>query len=528
MIDWIQLVASWTWQNSLEGGFFTLLLAALLVPGRRWLSPRVRNILWCLAALRLVLPFAPESSLSIFNVFHSSDPAPVAAINIPETSPSEETPLLAETTSSRASLTQSSFDWTSLAISIWLVGTLSVLAFALIQQVRTRCWISQLPEPFDERLHELFLECLASSGLENSHLRLAESPRPGDIAVYGFLRASRLIVPADLLKNYSENEVRGIILHELAHVKRHDLLRSWLVLMVQALHWFNPLAWWVGSRLRAERELICDEMALQNLPGQDRQEYGEALLKTLQRQIRMAPSPALMPFIFKNTEIKHCLAMITSSPSRTRPFTRAALLSLALLASVATFTSATADEKKDKVPHIKIPLEIYVDERGAFIGGKNQKPEKLAAQVREHGKEGVILTSKKDTPMKKVNEVMEVLRKNGATDIKMKTFVPLTEQEKKRQTVEKIQERLKDHKGPLEVYADHRGVFIKGTKLPAGVLAQFAKIYGKEGVTVTADVNLPYKYLLNVVHEIEEAGVKKVRFGFSNKEKGRVPPKTGN
>jgi len=92
-----------------------------------------------------------------------------------------------------------SWTWQN-SLEIWLVGTLSVLAFALIQQVRTRCRISQLPEPFDERLHELFLECLASSGLENSHLRLAESPRPGDIAVYGFLRASRLIVPADLLK----------------------------------------------------------------------------------------------------------------------------------------------------------------------------------------------------------------------------------------------------------------------------------------------------------------------------------------
>ena len=53
-----------------------------------------------------------------------------------------------------------------------------------------------------------------------------------------------------------------VLLHELAHLKRHDLAVNWLLGLLQSVHWFNPALWLVFRRVRADREVACDELVL--------------------------------------------------------------------------------------------------------------------------------------------------------------------------------------------------------------------------------------------------------------------------
>lgn len=70
-----------------------------------------------------------------------------------------------------------------------------------------------------------------------------------------------------------------VLLHELTHLKRHDLPLNWLLCALQALHWFNPLLWLAFARMRADREMACDAQVLAADAEDRRADYGHALLK---------------------------------------------------------------------------------------------------------------------------------------------------------------------------------------------------------------------------------------------------------
>ena len=78
--------------------------------------------------------------------------------------------------------------------------------------------------------------------------------------VWGILR-SRLLLPA-AARHWSGEQLRSVLLHELAHIKRRDTMAQLLVQIACALHWFNPLVWFAAWRLGVERERACDDLVL--------------------------------------------------------------------------------------------------------------------------------------------------------------------------------------------------------------------------------------------------------------------------
>ncbi len=78
--------------------------------------------------------------------------------------------------------------------------------------------------------------------------------------VWGILRC-RLMLPA-AARQWSDEQLQSVLLHELAHVKRRDTIVQLLAQVACALHWFNPLVWFAAWRLDVERERSCDDLVL--------------------------------------------------------------------------------------------------------------------------------------------------------------------------------------------------------------------------------------------------------------------------
>src|SRR6185503_7814209 len=78
--------------------------------------------------------------------------------------------------------------------------------------------------------------------------------------VFGILRPV-LVWPRDLGAHLTGEQIDGVLLHELAHVRRHDNLTAALHLAVETVFWFFPLVWWLERQLVRERELACDHAA---------------------------------------------------------------------------------------------------------------------------------------------------------------------------------------------------------------------------------------------------------------------------
>ena len=75
-----------------------------------------------------------------------------------------------------------------------------------------------------------------------------------------------------------DKDLSAVLCHELTHGKRGDVLYKWLVIVVTALHWFNPLVHWLERKIALDCELSCDQAVLSTLPQEDRIGYGELLL----------------------------------------------------------------------------------------------------------------------------------------------------------------------------------------------------------------------------------------------------------
>ena len=86
--------------------------------------------------------------------------------------------------------------------------------------------------------------------------------------------------PAIILpdREYTNEQLRAVLLHELTHLRRKDVLVKWLTVLVSALHWFNPIVWLVRREIGRACELSCDEAVIRNLDTDGKQNYGETLL----------------------------------------------------------------------------------------------------------------------------------------------------------------------------------------------------------------------------------------------------------
>jgi beta-lactamase regulating signal transducer with metallopeptidase domain len=158
--------------------------------------------------------------------------------------------------------------WTNALSFVWAIG-FSVLILRLMaarwmlwsSECRgTVIWSSTRPA---ETTHDPIVTALEDVCLQLGIRRpvtLLLHPDKTIPVVWGILRC-RLLLPA-AARHWSGEQLRSVLLHELAHIKRRDTMAQLLTQIACALHWFNPLVWFAAWRLGVERERACDDLVL--------------------------------------------------------------------------------------------------------------------------------------------------------------------------------------------------------------------------------------------------------------------------
>ncbi len=226
-------------------------------------------------------PEAPEvaESRQQAATMRASDPLPAA---------SDPTPRTAVVQNLRDKIVEVGRRAVPWSLAAWLVGVVFLGGRMLLGVVGSYRWRRGLLPLPDE------LRCRAAAlgkrfGAAADRIRL--SPSAVQPLVVGYLRPL-VLLPASLAAGMSPELLEAVIAHELAHVRRFDPLVNLVQRIVETLLFYHPALWWLSSRVRAEREICCDEMAVQHTG--DPLVYASALERAGRMRLETArPVPAL-------------------------------------------------------------------------------------------------------------------------------------------------------------------------------------------------------------------------------------------
>jgi len=329
------------------------IIAMVQFAGRRWLPARWMYAFWLILLVRMVLPFGPESRWSMWNFLPQAVHEDGLTHIVPFFEVSLATsPLISNAGDGVASwspaiegeleehampLVESRGVNPLAALSaVWLAGSLVMIAVVAVNNLQLWRSVRKLRQVTDQSLLELFEDCKQLIRV-STVVGLVITDQVKSPSLFGCFRP-RVLLPVDLVGQTSREELRFIFLHELAHLKQRDIWIGWIVALLQSLHWFNPLVWWAFARMRADREVACDALALSRIENEDGERYGGALIGLLKRFHHSRRLPVVAGILENKTQLKRRLTMITYFKRSTRRETIAAVALLALM-SITLLTS---------------------------------------------------------------------------------------------------------------------------------------------------------------------------------------------
>jgi beta-lactamase regulating signal transducer with metallopeptidase domain/HEAT repeat protein len=158
----------------------------------------------------------------------------------------------------------------------------------------------------------------------------------------GFLKPT-IVLPSDC-ESWNADRRRAVLLHELAHVKRHDLVGHTLGRFACAVYWFHPLVWTAAKQLRNESERACDDLAL--ACGARASDYAEHLLDIV-TSVRRDSTPAVALAMARRKEFEgRMLAILDPELRHSTPSRRQSAALIGSLAVMAVLVGAAAPARR--------------------------------------------------------------------------------------------------------------------------------------------------------------------------------------
>ena len=250
-----------------------VVLRLLLKKAPRWIS----CILWALVGIRLICPFSPESGLSLIP----------SAETLPETSlyaqkpiihsgvvflNSTVNPVISESLAPTPGASVNPMQViTYVAAIVWIIGVVGMLIYGSISVWKIKRAVSaSLPlahftnKEIDIQEQEMQTKwkekCRVCDGIASPF-------------ILGIIRPM-IYLPSDL----TPEQMKQVLAHETAHLRRKDHWWKPLGYAILTLHWFNPLVWLAYVLLCRDIELACDEKVVRTMEGEEKRSYSEALL----------------------------------------------------------------------------------------------------------------------------------------------------------------------------------------------------------------------------------------------------------
>lgn len=360
---------------SAEAGAVALLVIAVKRLLRRRINVRIHHALWLIVLLRFLLPVFPDSSMSVFHSLHwmasalpSKAPAPpqawTASTGTDDGFAGKQSILSEPSGDALSASWPKNADQAAapaetaaypllvkLVSLVWAAGAAAMTVRWAVHMWRMRRRARTLERTTDESILAMVDEARHLFGIRRA-VSVYTGSELSSPYVSGLLHPW-IYVPKAMLLQMSKNELYHVLVHELAHVKRHDMLWSLAGGFALAIHWMNPIAWLSVKGMKADRELACDACVLERLGESEAIPYGMTMIQYLKQIAIVRRQSAMLPFLesSRNNQTVRRFELIQSFKKGSYRLSALAVIGIAVI-SAATLTNAKEpirDESPDSV-----------------------------------------------------------------------------------------------------------------------------------------------------------------------------------
>lgn len=298
---------------SLEGTFLVLIIYLIRKPMKKHMKKSYSYYIWLVLIIKLLLPFGIESSISIYNIIPKSLQSSniekslnenfINKNNLIDLEDDEENSkvnnlkedtfyldngdIVIEENSSLENRNNNIFTNIDMDLvkkslaTLWAIIAIAIVLKTIIKYIIFKNKIKK--EKYrnnDSRLEEYLEEGKILLNI-NRNIKIKLSKLVKTPILIGQV-GSFIVIPESLINTLEDEEIKYIILHELSHYKRKDIIIVWLSKLVEIIQFFNPIICFGLKTMREDCEESCDEYVLSKLDKNEIKAYGNTIIKVIQ------------------------------------------------------------------------------------------------------------------------------------------------------------------------------------------------------------------------------------------------------
>lgn len=299
----------------------TLLIIGVKKIGHKHISVKWQYNIWMIFMVMLIIPFLPQELFNYIEgwgvgsaLLQENSGHTIQALNQVGTqvlSHEKEIQDLA------LSVTPSMIDTLNESLGkVWIMGMIGYAGIIILGQYRLQKIKKSIVFLNKEEAYELFAGCKARLNIRRPII-LGKSLLVDAPIAFGVIK-TYIVLPAKTIDQLSLENLKYILLHELAHYKNKDIVMNYVICFFQMIHWFNPLVYIGFKKMRIDREIACDNRVLKLLDKKCYIQYGRTIINFAEIVSGLVPLHMTTSIGGSKTQMKRRIEKIADFKKETR------------------------------------------------------------------------------------------------------------------------------------------------------------------------------------------------------------------
>nr|WP_307991797.1 BlaR1 family beta-lactam sensor/signal transducer [uncultured Niameybacter sp.] len=325
--------------SSLIVSGLTLVIIAVKKIGNKHISVKWQYNIWMIFMVMLIIPFLPQELFSLADVkgwgmgaafLQENSGNTIQALNQVGTQVLDHDKEIQDLA---LSVNPSMVDTLNQVLGkVWVIGMIGYAGMIILGQHKLYKIRKSMTFLDKEEVYELFEGCKARLNIKKAII-LSQSHLVDTPIAFGAFK-TYIVLPAKTIEQLSLEDLKYILLHELAHYKNKDIVMNYVMCFFQMIHWFNPLVYLGFKKMRTDREIACDNRVLKLLDKRHYIQYGRTIINFAEIVSSVVPLHMTTSIGGSKTQIKTRIEKIAEFKRETKIMKLKSLMIFGLIGTV--------------------------------------------------------------------------------------------------------------------------------------------------------------------------------------------------